>query len=237
MPPGIGMMKSMFGVPTEFLAAELIYFIFVVSICFLIYLKTRDMYKLTKHEGIYFFRKTFLYFGLAYFFRFFYLIPNLFFDLPRHTFFRGSPHLNMMIMAFFSTLAILSLAMTFIIRNVKLDARKMNIYLHIISLFVVFLVLFTASYDLIFVVQSLIMLFISVYAFISKEPHEGKKISYNKLMYVSIFILWVINVFAFNRFLLPITYRFALYIVSIIVFLSIFLRLRRRLNPHAKKKR
>ncbi len=52
------------------LAVELGYTLIVVFICFIIYFKTREIYDLTKYEGIEYFRNTFLFFGLAYIFRF-----------------------------------------------------------------------------------------------------------------------------------------------------------------------
>ena len=50
---------------------ELVYSIIVMLSCLIIYLKTSEIYKLTSHKGIKYFRMTFLFFGISYFLRFF----------------------------------------------------------------------------------------------------------------------------------------------------------------------
>ncbi|KAF5428393.1 hypothetical protein C5S42_03390, partial [Candidatus Methanomarinus sp.] len=66
------------------LAVELGYTLIIVFICLLIYLKTKEIYDLTNHKGIYYFRNTFLFFGLAYLFRFIFmsfLLTKITFDV------------------------------------------------------------------------------------------------------------------------------------------------------------
>ncbi|MCK5698593.1 MAG: hypothetical protein KAH93_02010, partial [Candidatus Aenigmarchaeota archaeon] len=45
---------------------ELAYTFIVVVLCFLVYYKTREIYDLTGYKGIKYFRRAFLFFGLAY---------------------------------------------------------------------------------------------------------------------------------------------------------------------------
>ena len=50
---------------------ELVYSIIVMISCLIIYFKTSEIYKLTSHKGIKYFRLTFVFFALTYFLRFF----------------------------------------------------------------------------------------------------------------------------------------------------------------------
>lgn len=102
------------------LAVDLGYTLIIVFICFMIFIKTREIYDLTKYEGIYYFRNTFLFFGLAYIFRFLDLFSmlvtlssdtRLFMDIFR--IFPFPPVIN----GYFSTLAILSLTYSIIWKN------------------------------------------------------------------------------------------------------------------------
>ena len=51
--------------PTRF-AVEIIYTLLIVVLCFLVYFRTKNIFDLTKHRGIQYFRNAFLFFGLAY---------------------------------------------------------------------------------------------------------------------------------------------------------------------------
>jgi len=64
MPPPIILMNLNFFI-------ELVYSIIVMVSCLIIYFKTSEIYKLTSHKGIKYFRMTFLFFAAAYFLRFF----------------------------------------------------------------------------------------------------------------------------------------------------------------------
>jgi len=50
---------------------ELVYSIILTISCLIIYFKTSEIYKLTSHKGIKYFRMTFLFFAASYFLRFF----------------------------------------------------------------------------------------------------------------------------------------------------------------------
>jgi len=50
---------------------ELVYSVILTISCLIIYFKTSEIYKLTSHKGIKYFRMTFLFFAASYFLRFF----------------------------------------------------------------------------------------------------------------------------------------------------------------------
>jgi hypothetical protein len=62
--------------PLEFLfppeiGAEMIYSFIIIICSFMIYRATREMYELSSYKGIKYFRQSFLFFAVAYFFRYF----------------------------------------------------------------------------------------------------------------------------------------------------------------------
>jgi len=56
---------------------EFIYTSLIVLLCFYVDYKTKEIYELTKHKGIKYFRNAFLFFGLSYGLRFMVLILQL----------------------------------------------------------------------------------------------------------------------------------------------------------------
>ena len=100
--------------PLEFLSIEILYSVIVILLCILIYFKTKEVYDLSKHKGIKYFRNTFLFFGMAFFFR---LIPvSLIFS---RNIAKPLLQISLFLVSYFSILAILSLLSSIIWK--KLD--------------------------------------------------------------------------------------------------------------------
>ena len=53
------------------LITELIYSFVIIIASLMVYFSTKELYDLSKHKGIKYFRLAFLYFAIAYFFRYF----------------------------------------------------------------------------------------------------------------------------------------------------------------------
>ena len=53
------------------MGAELIYSFVIILCSLLIYFETKELYELSSHKGIKYFRRSFLFFGIAYFVRYF----------------------------------------------------------------------------------------------------------------------------------------------------------------------
>ncbi len=100
---------------------EIIYTILIMIFCILVYFKTKEIYNLTKHKGIQFFRYAFVFFGLAYASRLFlFLIIFSAESMFKHFIPRIMlmPVFNL-IMAFFSTMAILYLTYSTIWKKIN----------------------------------------------------------------------------------------------------------------------
>jgi hypothetical protein len=218
MPPPLVYMPPPFYLidPTR-LAVELGYTIILVFLCFMIYLKTREIYDLTKHEGINYFRMTFLFFGLAYIFRFLDIVSMLvtltfdtqfFMDI-----FRIIP-LPLVINGYFSTLAILSLTYSIIWKN--LNIKHTLLLFNVIAIIISSIAFISRSPFLLILAQAVLLIFTIVmacYFYI-----KSRKFSQLFILYVLFLLFWIINLLTLGpqRFL-PFEIQTAFQIISIAV--------------------
>ena len=182
------------------------------------------------HSGIRNFRNIFLYFSMAYLFRLFTLLTmhsrELFlFDAGLHL--RG---VNFFLMGYFSTLGLLSIALTLMSHNSKI--KHIDFKINAIALFTSFISIITFSPEIIGLVQLITMLIAS---FILIKKSESKLLTNNRATYISLLLLWVINLYLFNGFVW-IGYKIPLYAFSIIIFYSILKRVNKRLSDGKKKR-
>ncbi len=199
---------------------ELLYTFVVVVLCFLIYYKTKEIYDLTGHQGIKFFRYAFLFFGLAYasrLFLYFLLIGNIAFDiiLPMRTLMAVSA----LVVAYLSTMALLYLTYNTVRKRVEFEH-----FLHIsnvIALIIAGFAFVSRSTILVSMLQLLILLFAIVISFRDRE--SGKKRMPMRAIYFLIFVFWIVNLFIVGpRRIIPFEVTLVSQVISIGVFLIIY---------------
>jgi len=196
--------------PTR-LAVELGYTLIVVSLCF----KTREIYDLTKHKGIKYFRITFLFFGLAYLFRFLsilFILMKITFDiyLPIHIF----KIFSMFFVGYFSTMAILSLTYSTIWK--KLQIKHILLLFNAIAVLISCIAFISMSHSPLILSQAVLLSFTVIMA--TRSYSKSRKISPLFILYILFFLFWIVNLFILGpkRFL-PIEIQIALQVVSIAV--------------------
>jgi len=212
--------------PTK-LAAELGYTLIVVFLCFMIYFKTREIYDLTKHEGINYFRIAFLFFALAYIFRFL----HIFSILERITFdtdllmdiFRIFPFF-LVFNGYFSTLAILSL--TYSIIWEKLHIKHTLLLFNAIAILISGIAFISRSPFLLILAQAVLLIFtiiMACYFYI-----RSRKFSQLFILYVLFLLFWVVNLFALGpRRFIPFEIQTAFQIISVAVIGIIYYKVSR----------
>lgn len=200
--------------PTR-LAVELGYTVIVVSLCFMIFLKTREIYDLTKHKGIKYFRITFLFFGLAYLFRFvsiLFILLKITFDiyLPIHIF----KIFPMAFVGYLSTMAILSLTYSTIWK--KLQIKHPLLLFNVIAVLISCIAFISMSHSPLILSQAVLLIFTIIMA--THSYSKSRKISQLFILYILFFLFWIVNLFLLGpkRFL-PIEIQIAFQIVSIAV--------------------
>lgn len=198
--------------PTR-LVVELVYTLIVVFLCFTIYYKTREIYDLTKYEGVKYFRITFLFFGLAFLFRFisvFVMLMGITFDIEISSYlFRIFP---LVFNGYFSTMAILSLIYSIIWK--ELHFKHMLILSNTIAIIISGIAFFSREPDLLILTQAVLLFFtilMAVYFY-----RRSKKISGLFILYILFSLFWIVNLLALApRRLLPFEIQTVFQIISI----------------------
>ncbi|PIU61937.1 hypothetical protein COX58_03365 [archaeon CG_4_10_14_0_2_um_filter_Archaea_38_6] len=217
----------------ELILLELVYFFSVLIFCLAIYFKTKQIYDLTKHKGIFYFRNIFLYFSLAYFFR----IVQIFLALqgnflPLQTGFKLNG-LNLLFISFTSTMALLSVILTFSSGRIR-NYKRTNIYATLIIILICLVAFFTRSPEMLGLLQ-LILLIISIVIIFGKRK-KGDLFSRMRKIYLLLLLFWILNLFIFNIFFNS-WFKLPLYLVSLWLFYFIFLKVSKRLRANVQKKK
>lgn len=212
----------------DLVSIEILYTLIIASICIAIYLKTRDIYKLTKYAGISHFRNIFLYFSFAYFFRLIMILVLVSFAPFGRREFHDFQMIYLFLVGYFSTMAILSVTMTVLKKS---DAHTAN-GMHIIATILSAVVFFLHSYDLLLLIQTLLF---SVSVLLLFMRNDQSRASFqNRVTYLLLLGFWIINLFASIRGFFGID--ILLYILSVGIFMWIYYRVEKRLE-HVGKKR
>ena len=120
---------------------EIIYSFIIIICSLMIYFGTRELYELTSHKGIKYFRQAFLFFALAYFFRSFikftltYFNVGQIFNIYPRTFYFGLGQITLFIFMYFSAMAIFYLLYSVMWK--KWNGNSKKIYLFHLLAFVI----------------------------------------------------------------------------------------------------
>jgi hypothetical protein len=204
------------------LGIELFYTIIVIVFCLLIYYRTKELYELTKHRGIQFFRYAFLFFGLAYASR---LLIHMFmfanfimFEPFRHP--RPLLPVSNLIMAYLSTIAILYLIYSTIWKKISIE--HFLTFSNLIALLIAVIAFVSMSPFIVSLVQFLLLAVTIIISF--KAYKKEKKHTHTRGLYLLIAVFWLISLFVIDtpRQFLPFGLKVSLQVISMIVFFAIY---------------
>ena len=173
------------------LAVELGYTLIIVFICLLIYLKTKEIYDLTDHKGIYYFRNTFLFLGLAYLFRFIFisfLLTKITFDVYHP--FGLFMIFSLVLSGYCSTMAILSLTYSTIRK--KLPLKNFTLTSNVIAIFISVVALVSRLPFFLMLSQAVLLIFTVSYLLYNKSWKIGQLF----ILYFMLFLFWILDLFA-----------------------------------------
>jgi hypothetical protein len=190
---GLGKQMPQLGFGTE------VIYSFVIIICSLmIYFGTKELYELSSHRGIKYFRLAFLFFAIAYFFRSFikfiivYLnVPGIF-DLNPKIFGILFGTFTLFIFIYFSSMAIFYLLYSVMWK--KWNGDKMH-YFHLFSLAIAaFITLYKDP--LIHLIMNLFLFLIVVFIAYTayREKHKNNSIYLNYFLLLIFFILNILDI-------------------------------------------
>ncbi len=207
---------------------EMFYAFILIACSLMIYFGTRELYKLSGHRGIKYFRLSFLFFALAYFFRSFikflissFQIKHILKLLP---FSFGK--ITLFIFMYFSTLAILYLLYS--VKWKEWDRTKyVKYFLHIISLLFAFLAIVYQNTALYIGIN--IVLFLLVLQTLYQKPKKKKK-NHLFFIYVLLSLFWALNIL---DILIPTAFQYfqlLIYLASSFIFLLILYKVTKNIG-------
>lgn len=192
---------------------EMLYSVIVISLFALVYYKTKDIYKLTKHKGIHYFRIAFLLFGAAYAARFLFHIIQL--SLIAFDVFmpRGIPGpLAMLLTGYLSTLAIFYLAYSTVWKRYKHPAFML--FSNSVAVIISLVAWLTRSPLTLALVQLPLIIF---------TLSQKKKNQHTRALYFLIILFWIMNIFVLGpRWFLPPEIKVVLQTISLGVFIFLY---------------
>jgi hypothetical protein len=204
------------------LFAELALTILIAFICFAIFSKTGNAFRLTKHKGINYFRTAFLYIGFAYLLRLFpamFMLTNIITDSfsPRHMM---SP-VFMILAGYISTMAIISLFMSTCWK--KINWKYADMFSPVAAI-AISAVSFISREPLIMVLCQTVLLILT--AIMSIELHQkSAKFSRLTAIYILLVLFWVAGLMPLSStHLIPHEFMFVTEFLSAVLFAVIFVK-------------
>ena len=192
MPPGLanGLMQQ-FAEAT--LATELIYSFVIIVISLMIYFSTKELYELTDHKGIKYFRFSFLFFAISYFFRSFVKFLILFFN-DSSLVIEVYPVLTLVSLFFLMYAS--SMAIFYLVLSVSW--KKWNGYskewiFHVIAILIAFASILLRNTLFVLEIFLILFLFIAVVIYLSSKQKKKKR-SYLHTIYILLFAFWILNI-------------------------------------------
>ncbi len=217
-----GMMKSI--AMQQALNLDILYSFIIILCSLMIYFGTKELYDLSSHRGIKYFRLAFLFFAIAYFFRSFIKFILIYFNIPEIMQLSPKAFGTLTIMAFmyFSIMAIFYLLYSVIWK--KINSNKIYIF-HITAILMTFVSIFSHS-QLIYLLINLLILIIAITTVLIAHKKKRKQ-NYTYLAYILLSFFWALNIL---DILIPDFFRntqLIIYLVSSGIFFIILYRVLR----------
>lgn len=208
-----GMMYGNFGI-------EILYSFVIIVCSLMIYFSTKELYELTNHKGLKYFRLAFLFFAISYGLRALVKLMILYFG--RSTIHPGTlNHFSLGFLLYFSVMAIFFLLYSVLCKNWKHSKWRILVAQGIAILIAVITPLFRNRTYPILINMLLLALVLITVIFAYRETRNKKK-GLNLLgIYVLLSFFWILNIVDIMTPNFLSKFQLFVYIVSIGVFMSI----------------
>ena len=210
--------------------SEIIYHLFIICMCLVIYFRTKEIYELTGHCGLHYFRNFFVFFALASVFRLFSFVTIFNYSMKTLNDAVFLDKICIFAMLFFGTVAFLSLAVSILARNHDIEGRERlmtDAVLYAGSAVIVLPFLAMRMEIVLIAILAVFFAAVMIYDLIREYNGNGRIITKNRVTNLLLFIFWVLNVQFYAKGLLPRGWLLPVMLLSAIIFFSIYLRLSR----------
>lgn len=188
------MSPQLIGQIMQGLETEIIYSFVIIVCSLMIYFGTKEAYKLTSHKGIKFFRKAFLFFAIAYFFRSFIKFILVYFNVGRifeiiSMFFTP---LTLLLFMYFSSMAIFYLVYSVLWKKIKEYSLNINLF-HILAGIIALVSIFF-RYSIVYFIINIFLLFLVVLTVCIAYKNSKKKHLNTYIIYLLLSVFWILNI-------------------------------------------
>jgi hypothetical protein len=201
---------------------EIVFSLIIVFLCGLIYVKTKEIYQLTKEKSLYYFRKGFLFFGLASFFRCFAIIVSFHGDLVLNIW-KLVGAFSFMITGFFTLLAIFHIMLSEFRKKIQSENQEKRIVkgAYALATLIPLSLLITRSPTLMLIIIPALVgiLIAATYVLGTKNQKQNRSTS---IIYILLFIMGMSNLLGMSfEYMLTDVGRIIFRLISVGIFLVI----------------
>lgn len=214
----MNMFGRMFGMA---FSIEIIYSFVIIISSLMIYFGTKELYELSSHKGIKYFRQAFLFFALAYFFRSFIKLLVIYFN---NNLLDISPSLFSPLLAqaalfsfmYFSSIAIFYLLYGLIYKKVRY--QKIIFVFHLIAIMIAFVSIIYRNPFVYLGLNFFLLFFVLFIVFLSYKYSRKSKNFNMYIIYILLLLFWILNIIdiLIPRFFK--TFQLIVYLLSITIF-------------------
>ncbi len=216
------------------LSTEILYSFFIILCSLMIYFGTKELYELSSHKGIKYFRISFLFFALAYFFRSFIKLFIFHFNvqailyIPTRLLNPVIANLTLILFMYFSSMAIFYLMYSVLYK--KWNSGNKVYPFHIFAIFISLFSVFSVNPYSYIRLNLILLFFIITVVFISYNDSKRKKSKKNNLyaIYILLLFFWLLNIL---DILIPNIFQTSqlfIYLASSGIFLTILFKVLRK---------
>jgi hypothetical protein len=220
-------------IPLEFLVIELAYLVVAVGLCILIFVKTREIYRLSEHMGLAYFRNAFLYFGAGFALRFLMLLFQIFRRSMGLRWMGPVNQLGFFLITYLSLMAIVSLTYSMIWKKFKKKFQPDN-YIHLVAIGAASISFF-ADFQIVLLIIGIFLVMYSLIQFLH-DRREKKSHKTLHAIYFLLFLFWIINLAGLSREIMPLL-KIPIYLLSAVLFSFITYKVLQRLAVNGAKKK
>jgi len=197
----------------------------IAGVSYYIFHRTKELYQLSKRDGVFFFRNIFLFFSIAYIIRAIVVSIQLLSDFTQMVFDIKLLFLSTFFFTYVSLVLLGYLAVVILFAKSNYKRVIVNSTVHWAALFVSSITFLFHSYFLLLVLEFILLVVLSG-VILSKKTH----MSFSKVNYMLLILVWILNTGILVRlFSLPLPYRSLVYLVTIGVFCVLLIRIEKRL--------
>jgi len=180
------------------LGTEILYSFIIIACSLLVYFSTKELYELSSYKGIKYFRLSFLFFAIAYFFRSFIKFVLVFFNVRAiHEFspniFMPMGSLTLVLFMYFSSMALFYLLYSVMWKKWNGNSKKIYL-LHAIAIVISLLTAISGEPSFLLLINLFFFVLVSFIFYIAHKNFKDKKKG-NTLyaIYMLLFVFWMLN--------------------------------------------